>query len=116
MQHPSLISWVSQILVAQSHLMKVTYDSGEVRWLLEGSVVGKGRVRPGAAHLSHDRAILRHFADPAEVADVGVLLGNDLRVGQDLEGPFVTYRHTDSSAGQYQLFGLVDDIRVKTAD
>ena len=112
----SIVSRKQPIHTDRYHSMKVTYDSGEVRWLLDGSVVGKGRVRPGAAHLSHDRAILRHFADPAEVADVGVLLGNDLRVGQDLEGPFVTYRHTDSSAGQYQLFGLVDDIRVKTAD
>jgi len=107
-----VVSRSSLIRTDRYHHLEAAYDHGRVRLYVDAKLVGEGILLPGTSHLFHDRSVLRHFGSPAEVPTLGVVLGEDLRVGQDLEGRFVTHQHEDQSSPDGQLIGLIDDVRV----
>ena len=100
------------ILTDRDHLMEATYDEGRVRLYLDGDLVGDEQLMTGTSHLYYDRSIVRHLTSPASAPAVGLYLASDLRVGQDLEGRFITHRHEGMSDPGNQLVGLVDEVRV----
>ena len=81
------------ILTDRYHLMEATYDEGRVRLYLDGDLVGNEQLMTGTSHLYYNRSIVRHLTPSGKAPDVGLYLASDLRVGQDLEGRFITYRH-----------------------
>ena len=97
----------------QYYHLAATYDRGHVELFLDGENVGEGDLLPGTAHLYYDGTVLRHLSSASNAPQVGVHLGSNLRVGQDLEGVFVTHKNLDQSSSENQLFGLVDDILVQ---
>ena len=92
--------------------MEAAYDLGRVRLYLDGNRVGEGRLRPGTSHLFYDRSVLRHLADSDSEQPIGVDLTSDLRVGQDLEGRFVTYRDEEQSSPRNQFTGWIDELQI----
>ena len=100
------------ILTDRFHHMEATYDEGRVRLYLDGDLVGDGQLMAGTSHLYYERSVVRHLTPAEKAPIVGLYLASDLRVGQDLEGRFITYRHEGSSDPGNQLVGLVDEVRV----
>ncbi len=93
--------------------LAATYDRGHVELFLDGENVGAGDLLPGTSHLYYDRTVLSHLSPATTLPKVGVHLGSNLQVGQDLEGRFITHKTLDQSSPEHQLFGLVDDILVQ---
>ena len=91
------------IFTDRFHLMEATYDEGRVRLYLDGVQVGEGQLMAGTSHLYYDRSIVRHLTPPGRAPTVGLYLASDLRVGQDLEGRFITHRHEARSDPGNQL-------------
>jgi len=97
----------------QYHHLAASYDRGHVTLYVDGRNFGEGDLLAGTAHLHYDRSVRTYLGSGDSQPQVGVLLGSNLRVGQDLEGRFVTHDNVDQSRNDYQLIGVVDDVVVK---
>ena len=96
----------------QYHHYAVTYANGEVRLFLDGLLVGHGRIRQGSAHLFNSQSVVEHFGPDDARSDVGVLLVNDLRIGEDQGGRFITNKDVAKDSPTEQLIGWVDDVLI----
>lgn len=96
----------------QFHHYAVTYDNGDVRLFLDGLPVGAGRIRQGSAHLFNSQSVVEHFGPPEARSDVGIHLVNDLRIGEDQGGRFMTNKDVSKDVPTEQLVGWVDDVLV----
>lgn len=94
------------------HQLAVTYDLGKVTFYLDGLEVGQRQLLIGAAHLSSNKTVLRYFEQPNALPEVGIYLGNNLHVGGDTGGRFVTYKDEVTELPKAQLTGFVDEILV----
>lgn len=94
------------------HQLAVTYDLGKVKLYLDGLEVGQGQLQIGAAHLYYNKTVLRYFEQPDALPEVGIYLGNNLNVGGDTGGRFVTYKDEVTELPKAQLTGSVDEILV----
>ena len=94
------------------HHLAITYADGSVAFYLDGRAVGSARVEIGGVHLAGVSDVRRYFARAGDFPDAGIHLGDDLRVGGDAGGRFVTYR--DEAFGKHEaaLVGQVDDVLV----
>ena len=108
----SVVSRSSLILSDRYHHMEAAYDLGRVRLYLDGNLVGEGLLRPGTTYLFYNRSVVRHLADSDSEPPIGVYLTSDLRVGQDLEGRFVTYRDEEQSSPRNQFTGWIDEFQI----
>ncbi len=96
----------------QYHHYAVTYANGEVRLFLDGILVGNGRIRQGSAHLFNSQSVVEHFGPDDARSDVGILLVNDLRIGEDQGGRFITNKDVAKDSPTEQLIGWVDDVLI----
>ncbi len=94
------------------HQIAVTYDLGKVILYLDGLEVGQSNLQKGAAHLFHNKRVLRYFELPNSLPEVVIYLGNNLNVGGDTGGHFVTNKDVVTELLKANLTGFVDEILI----
>jgi len=94
------------------HHYAATYENGEVRLYVDGVQVGAGKIRQGSAHLFNSQSVVEHFGPTDARSDVGIYLVNDLRIGEDQGGRFMTNKDVANDLPAEQLVGSVDDVLV----
>ena len=94
------------------HHLAVTYDYGKVKLYLDGKQVGQDKIMFGSSHLQHDKKIIKLFNQPEMMGEVGIHLGDNLHVGEDVSGRFVTYQDETFGKPSEQLVGFIDNVVV----